>query len=307
MVDCTLEDCTVKVRRPLNDVQFRETRFLNCRFEGTYRGCEFGGFPFADYPQVGGGAQQCDFSSATLDACRFGIDCEQNQWPGWPHLVFLNPSEHSVQWQSLPLHLSMKWQVFQDWNAEQPDFVTACVQDLRLLDPESDPESIWPYIQDLPWLTFAEKVSKPRVEVPAEPPPQYEPPRPLVHTFINEGWLEEVRWHENSCDLFFDMTRAMAKVCFPDRLLLRLSGSVSAEWLVNDERRSLEELPSNHFKVAGFEESDDSLIFKGHTKKRGRLRVCCEQMELLLPDQSLVDVAELSQAIESFWREKMGG
>lgn len=305
LVDCTLEDCTIKTRRPLNDVQFRETRFLSCRFEGTYRGCEFGGFPFEDYPQVGGAARRCDFSSATMDACRFGIDCEENRWPGWPHIVFLDPPKHEAQWQSLPLCLSLKWQVFQDLNSAQPDFVTACVQNLEMLDPQVDPESSWPYIQELPWLTFAGKASKPRVEMPEAPPPQYEAPRPLVHTFINEGWLEEVRWHEDSCQLLFDMTRAVARSCLPDRLVLQLDGFVSGEWLVNGEERPLDDLPSHQFKVAGFEESEDALIFKGHIKKRGRLRLRCDKVNLLLADQSPVDIDDLSRAIESFWLEKM--
>jgi hypothetical protein len=84
-----LIDCTIEAKREL--IGFRwETSFLKgCRFTGRFSGNDFGRYP-SSIP--GGGLEDCDFSQAMLDACRF-LDCDAStlRFPLWPCFTILNP------------------------------------------------------------------------------------------------------------------------------------------------------------------------------------------------------------------------
>jgi hypothetical protein len=300
--DCTFINCKIWARRPLINVRFGSVHFEQCQFLGTYKGCDFGSWPFEDHPEDGGGAIDCDFSEAKLDACRLGANSEGALWPNWPHLAILDPAAHREVWSSLPWRLSLNWSVHQDQNADELDFVTASIWNLAKRDPDIDPELIWPFIQDLDWLQCGDKAQKPRTHVP-EAPAQYSPPSPPTHSFVCEGWLHEINAGHDHLDLVFDMTRAMAKDVLPNRLILRLTDVTKAIW-ERDGDHKLTDLPPNTFKVRGFEQ-DSELVLKGHSKKHGLIRLAYGTEELLLEDRTVADLAQLSEAIEAFWMSKM--
>jgi hypothetical protein len=84
-----LIDCTVEAKRELIGLRW-ETSFLKgCRFTGRFSGNDFGRYSDS---VPGGGIEDCDFSDAVLDACRF-LDCDTRtlRFPRWPCFTILNP------------------------------------------------------------------------------------------------------------------------------------------------------------------------------------------------------------------------
>src|SRR5262249_23563674 len=77
------------------------TVFLKgCRFTGRLTGNDFGRWP--DSPP-GGGIEDCDFSGAQLDACRF-LDCDVSslRFPHWPCFTILDPVHRSSELSAVP-------------------------------------------------------------------------------------------------------------------------------------------------------------------------------------------------------------
>jgi hypothetical protein len=84
-----LIDCTVEARRELTGFRW-ETSFLKgCRFTGRFSSNDFGHWPGSFRL---GHIQDCDFSAAQLDACRF-LECDTNtlRFPPWPCFTILEP------------------------------------------------------------------------------------------------------------------------------------------------------------------------------------------------------------------------
>jgi hypothetical protein len=116
----TLRRCTVVVRVPASRLIIRQPRLIGCtvefkqelknhrgwvsaalsgcRFKGRMLGCDFGPFPGYSTGGEHGQVEDCDFSEARLDACRFhGCDPRTLQLPRWPCFTFVNPIENAAE------------------------------------------------------------------------------------------------------------------------------------------------------------------------------------------------------------------
>jgi uncharacterized protein YjbI with pentapeptide repeats len=89
-------NCTFEVKQELkNYQQWVFASLKGCRFKGRFSGNDFGHWP--DYAQGAeyGAIEDCDFSEARLDGCRFiGCDPRTLRFPRWPCFTFLEPFRH---------------------------------------------------------------------------------------------------------------------------------------------------------------------------------------------------------------------
>ena len=94
-------DCTFEVKQQLtNFQQWIRLSLKGCRFKGRFSGNDFGHWPeYGDEPENQFGAMEdCDFSEARLDACRFmGCDPLTLRFPKWPCFTFLEPIRHAPE------------------------------------------------------------------------------------------------------------------------------------------------------------------------------------------------------------------
>jgi hypothetical protein len=100
-------DCTFEVKQELKNHQdWIRSSLKGCRFRGRLSGCDFGHWPeYGSEPEYQlGSIEDCDFSEARLDGCRFiGCDPSTLRFPKWPCFTFLDPigrsrELNSVQW-----------------------------------------------------------------------------------------------------------------------------------------------------------------------------------------------------------------
>jgi hypothetical protein len=124
----TLRHCTVVLKVPASRLLIKEARFIDCvfevkqelknhdwscaflkgcRFTGRLAGCDFGHrFPLTD-GRENGGIEDCDFSEARLDGCRFhGCNPQTLRFPRWPCFTFVDPMRRApelrhVRWPEL--------------------------------------------------------------------------------------------------------------------------------------------------------------------------------------------------------------
>jgi hypothetical protein len=84
-----LIDCTIEVKRVLKNFRWDSAHLTRCRFTGRFSGNDFGGWP--DSPQEAS-IEDCDFSEAQLDGCRF-INCDVRtlRLPEWPCFTIFDP------------------------------------------------------------------------------------------------------------------------------------------------------------------------------------------------------------------------
>jgi hypothetical protein len=100
-----LIDCTLEVKQELkNHQQWLYAALEGCRFKGRMSGCDFGRWPGYAKGWERGSIQNCDFTEALLDGCRFhGCDARTLRFPSWPCFTILDPIRRSqelsrVQW-----------------------------------------------------------------------------------------------------------------------------------------------------------------------------------------------------------------
>jgi hypothetical protein len=87
-----LIDCTIEVKRQLIGKPWTLVALKGCRFKGRFHGCDFG--PWHEYTDgwENGAVEDCDFSEAQLDACRFhGTNARTLRLPRWPCFTFVDP------------------------------------------------------------------------------------------------------------------------------------------------------------------------------------------------------------------------
>jgi hypothetical protein len=99
-------DCTFEVKQELlNFQQWIRASLKGCRFKGRFRGNDFGHWPeYGSQPEYQfGSLEDCDFSEARLDNCRFH-DCDLRtlQLPRWPCFTLRNPLRHVRELQAAP-------------------------------------------------------------------------------------------------------------------------------------------------------------------------------------------------------------
>jgi hypothetical protein len=104
LVSGRLIDCTIEAKRELVDARWTTLGFKGCRFSGRFCGNEFGHRQdYMDDWELGG-VEDCDFSEARLDLCRFhGCDMRTVRLPKWPGFTIVDPLRHgrelmSVAW-----------------------------------------------------------------------------------------------------------------------------------------------------------------------------------------------------------------
>jgi hypothetical protein len=84
------------------DMQFDRVQFENVKFKGRFSGIDFGWWDSSE----SGSIKNCDFSEATLDACRFlRTDMSTIKLPNWPIFHIPDPlrlaawvREHKHKW-----------------------------------------------------------------------------------------------------------------------------------------------------------------------------------------------------------------
>ncbi|MFP2904230.1 hypothetical protein ACLESD_03965 [Pyxidicoccus sp. 3LFB2] len=91
MTRTRLIDCTIEFKKELKDFRWEGVALKGCRFTGAITGSDFGRWPYAEHPELGS-IEDCDFSGARLDACRF-VDCDPKtlKFPSWPCFTILDP------------------------------------------------------------------------------------------------------------------------------------------------------------------------------------------------------------------------
>jgi hypothetical protein len=98
-------DCTFEVKQELKNHQDWITASLKgCRFKGRLSGCDFGHWPeYGKEPEYQlGSIEDCDFSEARLDECRFhGDDPRTLRFPKWPCFTLLDPIRRADELRNL--------------------------------------------------------------------------------------------------------------------------------------------------------------------------------------------------------------
>jgi hypothetical protein len=93
-----LIDCTIQAKSELKNLRWATMNLKGCRFKGRFTGNDFG-FREDDLdPLRLGGIEDCDFSEARLDACRF-YDCDMStiRLPRWPCFTLLDPVRRAAE------------------------------------------------------------------------------------------------------------------------------------------------------------------------------------------------------------------
>ena len=86
-------NCTFEVKQELKNHQQRVFASLKgCRFKGRLSGCDFGHCPSYSKGAEYGAIEDCDFTEARLDRCRF-MECDPYtlKFPRWPCFTLLDP------------------------------------------------------------------------------------------------------------------------------------------------------------------------------------------------------------------------
>lgn len=87
-----LVNCTVETKRELKNLPWYTASLKGCRFMGRFCGNDFGHWPEGEGFEAVGAVEDCDFTEAILDACRFiGCDTRSLRFPLWPCFTLLNP------------------------------------------------------------------------------------------------------------------------------------------------------------------------------------------------------------------------
>jgi hypothetical protein len=103
--DVRFIDCSFEVKQELkNHQQWIRASLKGCRFKGRLSGCDFGHWPeYGNEPEYQMGAiEDCDFSEARLDECRFhGDDPRTLRFPKWPCFTLLDPVRRADELRNL--------------------------------------------------------------------------------------------------------------------------------------------------------------------------------------------------------------
>jgi hypothetical protein len=92
--------CTFEVKKELKNFWWEHAILEGCRFTGRLSGNDFGGWPDSQLP---GRIQDCDFSAAQLDGCRFlACDTSTLRFPLWPCFTLLNPAARASELSAAP-------------------------------------------------------------------------------------------------------------------------------------------------------------------------------------------------------------
>ncbi|WNG33081.1 hypothetical protein F0U61_05180 [Archangium violaceum] len=120
-----LIDCTIQAKNELKNTRWTTMNFKGCRFKGRFTGNEFGQRRGHDEEWELAGLEDCDFSEARLDACRFhGCDMRTMRLPRWPCFTIMDPRGHAAELGRLAWPGRFGRVVIEDF-AEEPESVVA--------------------------------------------------------------------------------------------------------------------------------------------------------------------------------------
>ncbi|EPX57006.1 hypothetical protein D187_006760 [Cystobacter fuscus DSM 2262] len=97
-------DCAFEVKQELkNHQEWVKASLKGCQFKGRLSGCDFGHWPGYSPGWEHGSIEDCDFTEAQLDGCRFmGCDPRTLRFPKWPCFTILDPVGRSNELNSVP-------------------------------------------------------------------------------------------------------------------------------------------------------------------------------------------------------------
>ncbi len=97
-------DCTFEVKQELKNFQeWIGASLKGCRFKGRLCGNSFGHWPGYAKGYEHGAIEDCDFTEARLDDCRFmGCDPDTLRLPGWPHFTVVDVARRAPELLRVP-------------------------------------------------------------------------------------------------------------------------------------------------------------------------------------------------------------
>jgi hypothetical protein len=93
-----LINCTIQVKGEMKALRWAPMTLKGCRFKGRFTGNDFGFRVDLDERRKLGGIEDCDFSEARLNGCRF-FNCDMStiRLPRWPCFTFLDARQHAAE------------------------------------------------------------------------------------------------------------------------------------------------------------------------------------------------------------------
>ncbi|HVX91238.1 MAG TPA: hypothetical protein VHC20_06485 [Candidatus Paceibacterota bacterium] len=126
ILSTVVTDSDVVAVKPQKAYQLFRAHFINCKFHGVFSGVSFGRSPRTEFDGDFGGIENCDFTDATLDGCRFfNVDASTLRLPEWPHVVLhdFNQRAHDVAATTWPGKLGQYMRIC----ADQPESLKVSV------------------------------------------------------------------------------------------------------------------------------------------------------------------------------------
>jgi hypothetical protein len=113
--------CNFEVKKELKNFWWEHAILEGCRFTGRLSGNDFGAWPDSRWP---GHIQDCDFSAAQLDGCRFlACDTSTLRFPSWPCFTLLNPIQRARELSAAPWPGDIGSIVMSDFDQDPPTTV----------------------------------------------------------------------------------------------------------------------------------------------------------------------------------------
>jgi len=90
-------NCTIQVKGEMKSLGWAPMKLKGCRFKGRFGGNDFGFREDLDERRTLGGIEDCDFSEARLNGCRFfNCDMRTIRLPRWPCFTFVDTRRHAA-------------------------------------------------------------------------------------------------------------------------------------------------------------------------------------------------------------------
>ncbi|WNG60746.1 hypothetical protein F0U59_43100 [Archangium gephyra] len=91
-------NCTIQAKGQLTGLPWAPMKLTGCQFKGRFTGNDFGFREDVDERWKAGGVEDCDFTEAQLNGCRF-FNCDMTtiRLPRWPCFTFLNARRHAAE------------------------------------------------------------------------------------------------------------------------------------------------------------------------------------------------------------------
>jgi hypothetical protein len=148
-----LIDCTIHVNQELKNFRWYKNVLKGCRFTGRLTGNDFGRNPD---PHPEGGIEDCDFSAAQLDGCRF-LDCAPNtlRFPAWPCFTLLDTFQRARELGAAPWPGDIGSIVMSDFDQDPPRTVAVTYSATALAKRYgTTPEAIRATLEKLDGVVF---------------------------------------------------------------------------------------------------------------------------------------------------------